>query len=56
MGAIIFGMLLFVFWASPPMDASMGQQMDNGTLHTQVHECHTKIGQMAEEANDQRAL
>jgi predicted kinase len=58
MGSTICIILLPMFLANPSMRAStsMGQHTDNnGTLHTEIDQLRAKSGQMAEEANAQKA-
>jgi hypothetical protein len=49
--------VILLFMANPSnKGASMGEQMDNDTLHTEIDLLRAKNGQMAEEANPQKAL
>jgi hypothetical protein len=48
---------ILLFMANPSnKGASMGKQMDNGTFQTEIDLLRAKNGQMAEEANAQKAL
>jgi hypothetical protein len=63
--AIICGILfygIFPLSSNPFNPAQMWEQqkdngkVDNGTLHIEIHECHSKIIQMLDEANAEKSL
>jgi hypothetical protein len=59
-GTLFYG--IFLLSSNPLNPAQMWEQqrdngkVDNGTLHIEIHECHSKIVQMLDEANAQTAL